>query len=130
MKYTLEKFKEEAEFQQPVGIMEDDVFRFGYLSSSTILSTLIQQAGRFAESHASDLFIEWKSVEKKIFKMADGECADFMFGIRAQGVDGTDEILCRLNGGHKKYFYRCLYVLTAYKDSGNCSIMLRSVHIF
>ena len=83
----------------------------GYVSScsgvyevnySSILTRLIQEAGRFCEQFASDLFIDWKSIEKQI------DCADvldlvFLFGFRQSGVDGNSFILSRYNSGA----YRC-----------------------
>lgn len=87
---------------------------------SDMCTFLIQQAGRFVEHQASDLFIEWKSVEKLV--LDDGaEPGDtvFLFGLREDGVDSSTQVFDRLKfriWGNT--VYRKLYAL--YVNCGWC----------
>ena len=56
------------------------------INTSFILTKLIQEAGRWCEYHASDLFIFWNSIKEKI---EDGTLRDnnFVFAMYAGGVD-------------------------------------------
>ncbi len=68
---------------------------------SDILTVLIQDAGRFAERHASDLFIGWKTVEQFLLS-ADPKELDrtyvFAFGIYESGVDHNEFLMEKLKG--------------------------------
>ena len=81
------------------------------LNYSSILTQLIQYAGRYCESYASDLFIIWKyNVENKL-KDPDLENYTIWFGFREMGVDNdksTDEerIAVRKNMKENPYYYR------------------------
>ena len=57
------------------------------INCSSILTKLIQEAGRWCERYASDLFITWKyNIDKKL---DDGTMStdQFVFGFRNDGVD-------------------------------------------
>ena len=54
---------------------------------SGILSRLIQEAGRFCESFASDLFIDWQAVLRFIERAEEGDSKSYLFGFRQSGVD-------------------------------------------
>lgn len=71
------------------------------INDSSILTRLIQEAGRFCESFASDLFIDWNGVQRWIENAAAAvdDSAVFLFGFRQMGVDGNSFILSRYNGG-------------------------------
>ena len=69
------------------------------INFSDILSRLIQEAGRYCERYASDLFIDWASIEKKIEDGTLEAAETFLFGFRANGVDHTAYILSRYNSG-------------------------------
>ena len=61
------------------------------INYSSILSQLIQWAGRFTESYASDLYIIWKyNVDRKLDD-ENLESYSLLFGFREMGVD--DQIL-------------------------------------
>ena len=81
------------------------------LNYSDILTQLIQYAGRFCESYASDLFIIWKySVENKL-KDPDLKSYSVTFGFREMGVDhdvSTDEerIVVARHQKDNSYYYR------------------------
>ena len=57
------------------------------INYSSILTQLIQYAGRYTESYASDLFIIWKFCVDK--KLEDPELKSYslLFGFREGGVD-------------------------------------------
>ena len=61
------------------------------INCSSILTKLIQETGRFCEQYASDLFIHWKKIEKKL-NDPDYEGGCYFFGIRESGVDSTSYI--------------------------------------
>lgn len=62
------------------------------MNTSNILTRLIQETGRFAETYASDLFLNWQIVEDIIgngdWEKPKGEEVHYLiFGIRENGVD-------------------------------------------
>ena len=56
------------------------------INYSSILTKLIQEAGRWCEYYASDLFIIWHNIDKNL---DDGamDTEQFVFGFRKDGVD-------------------------------------------
>lgn len=68
---------------------------FGNFNWSYIQSKLIQLAGRFCDSYASDIIIDINAIQAKIDKkeLQDGDC--FVFGFREMGVDDNSYIQCR-----------------------------------
>lgn len=99
--YTINDFRMNSYAYKPITAS-------GYVSSysgkyeintSSILTRLIQEAGRFCENFASDLFIDWARIEKEL----DGSDAilgeTFLFGFRKDGVDHNSFILSRYNNG-------------------------------
>ena len=82
------------------------------INTSSILTKLIQTAGRFCENYASDLFIDWKYIEESL-ENPDYEGGRYLFGFRQNGVDGNTFILSRYNndGKYAKYEYRAMYAL-------------------
>jgi len=70
---------------------------------SSILTKLIQEAGRWCESYASDLFIDWINVEEKLHNR-DYEGGSYVFGFRQYGVDHLEYVLSRLNSGDSKEY--------------------------
>ena len=61
------------------------------INYSSILTRLIQEAGRYCESYASDLFIYWKRIDTQL----DNESIEdqtLLFGFREFGVDSKDVI--------------------------------------
>lgn len=59
---------------------------------STLLTKLIQEAGRWCKSYASDLFIWWGAIAEK---MEDGSLSEgsYLFGFHEAGVDNVQSIL-------------------------------------
>lgn len=82
------------------------------INYSSILTKLIQECGRLCESYASDLFIVWNDIAKKIEEKSI-ETSVYLFGIRETGVDCNTFILSRYNsnGCYAKYEYRKIYRL-------------------
>ena len=78
-----------------------------------ILSRLIQEAGRFCEYFASDLFIDWESVVDYIEHAEPGQKETFLFGFRQSGVDHKAFVLSRYenNGHNAQNAYRSLWRL-------------------
>lgn len=86
------------------------------INTSTILTTLIQSAGRFCTSYASDLFISWSSL---LCDMERGELKPvYLFGMRESGVDHDTFILSRYNQDPTSahYEYRQMWRLTTKID--------------
>ena len=88
------------------------------INTSSILTKLIQDTGRFAERYASDLFIDWQSVEKYINSGCLERCLEnhtWFFGIRKDGVDHEAFITSRMqnNPMHWEHNYRKLFRLDA-----------------
>ena len=57
------------------------------INYSDILTELIQYAGRYCESYASDLFIIWKFCVDQKLKDRELESFTLTFGFRSMGVD-------------------------------------------
>ena len=110
----------------------------GYLSSysgkyeintSGILTRLIQEAGRYCESYASDLFIDWKAIEDRIYSN-DAMFLSFLFGFRQNGVDHNTFILSRFNDGmysHPEMEYRSMWRLDIEADGKEIKMSLGRV---
>lgn len=75
------------------------------VNNSSILTRLIQEAGRYCDRFASDLFIDWKGVEKWIENPTERKV--WMFGFRRDGVDHDRYVLTE----HNKREYRSLWIL-------------------
>ena len=73
------------------------------INYSSILSRLIQEAGRFCEYFASDLFIDWGGVLRWMEEAEDNSESVFLFGFRQNGVDGNSFVLSRYNNGCYRY---------------------------
>ena len=82
------------------------------INYSSILTKLIQECGRLCEGYASDLFITWSEIVRKLDEKTMGT-AVYLFGIRELGVDHNEFIISRYNnnGYHAKYEYRKIYKL-------------------
>ena len=115
--YTIESFKK--------GSFYKEIKAFGYFSQtssvesalnySSILTKLIQTAGRLVDSYASDLAISWKSIMNDLHNASDavlnpktdenGELIEapgvfrksYLFGFRDMGVDDTTFVLNKYN---------------------------------
>lgn len=100
----MEKVYSEADGRWSVYSQKFDV------NYSSILTKLIQEAGRWCESYASDLFIDWISLENKL-ENREYKGGKFMFGFRKYGVDHAEYILNQLNNGCSSDYYRSVWLL-------------------
>lgn len=80
---------------------------------SDILTRLIQEAGRYCEHYASDLFIDWEAVTDFIRDAQVGDRKTLLFGFRQMGVDHDSFIFSRFNqyDYYAKHEYRSLWRL-------------------
>lgn len=82
------------------------------INYSTILTKLIQEAGRYCEHYASDLFISWNLIEQSL---RDGtiESGVEMFGFREMGVDHLGFIYSRAWNDYRNFEkeYRSIWKL-------------------
>ena len=101
------------------------------INLSEIYTVLIQEAGRWCESYASDLLVDidilkrhldnpdsWR--DSKNFKVDSNgnESIYFKFGFRAGGVDHKEYIEASLKNDYSKYYYyRSMWELTVTKDA-------------
>lgn len=79
------------------------------LNYSDILTCLIQVAGRYCESYASDLFIHWKELEKRL-RDRNYKGETIVFGFRDMGVDTNDWVVKNYNESGS-YYYRKIITL-------------------
>ena len=90
-----------------------------YVNYSDILSFLIRQAGKICERFASDLFIDWESVEKFLHSEKNGY-KRFVFGFREYGVDHDSFVESKINNpsmyGSIEANYDALYTLDVFID--------------
>lgn len=85
------------------------------MNTSSILTRLIQEAGRYCNYYASDLFILWGEIEEKI-EQKTLETKRYLFGFRESGVDGNNFILGNYKGNEEtqilaSYKYRSIWIL-------------------
>lgn len=98
------------------------------INYSSILTKLIQECGRLCESYASDLFIIWNGIARKLEKKAM-ETSAYLFGIREMGVDHSEFILSRYNnnGCYANYEYRKIYRLDVIVENGSIRMKLYEI---
>ena len=119
MKHTYADFQTNSYY----GAISADGHR-GYYSGryevnySDILTKLIQEAGRYCEHYASDLFIDWSDgVLHYLDKLSDGDDGEtsgtFLFGFRQNGVDHAEYIFSRYDNElrYAKSNYRSMWRL-------------------
>ena len=87
------------------------------INYSSILTKLIQECGRLCEAWASDLFITWNIIDRKL-KEKTMETSTYLFGIREMGIDHNEFILNRYenNGCFAMHEYRKIYRLDVVVD--------------
>ena len=113
--YTVETLLENVQcefYNKPIVstgyLSRDNTWDINYSSQ---LTALIQSAGRFCEHYASDLFIDWTGIFKRLNTediFTDGKY-EYLFGMRDSGVDGISFILSTVNNndtGYVNAYYR------------------------
>ena len=79
---------------------------------STEWSRLIYEAGRWCESYASDILIDFETIEAYLGQLANGEESkgrEFWFGFRQSGVDGLGFIRSRTEREYASHIYRAVW---------------------
>ena len=91
------------------------------INYSSILTRLIQEAGRWCESYASDLFVQWKY---KIDQKLDNGTLytnTFVFAFRDSGVDSEEWYE---NHKNEHNYYRAVWFLDVLTDKGKIKMIL------
>lgn len=105
-----------------LGIYEDDIresFSNGAFvpeiqncNFSSEWSRLINEAGRWCESYASDILIDFESIKAYLERLKNGEESEgreFWFGFRQMGVDGLSFIQSRTEREYASHVYRAVW---------------------
>ena len=105
-----------------LGIYENDIresFSNGAFVSeiqncnfSSEWSRLINEAGRWCESYASDILIDFESIREYLNSLASGETMEsreFWFGFRQMGVDHLAFIQSRTEREYASHVYRAVW---------------------
>ena len=116
----------------------------GVNNTADIFTRLIQEAGRWCESYASDLLVDIDSVKDAIrpeavwsdrldfAKDAEGKgYLEFMFGFRRCGVDHKAYIdaMYDCNKNNADNYYRAIWRLRVYRTlGGNYEMVLTRTH--
>lgn len=105
------------------------------INCSSILTALIQSAGRYCHNYASDLFIDWSAIAKRL-ENSDDRYTDgvyeYLFGVRKSGVDGITFILSQANNNSDGYFseyYSEIFKLTVTVDTDDIKMELVKVRL-
>lgn len=129
--YTVDDFKMEKVYTSAYGSLS-----IGYngeanwnVNYSSILTKLIQEAGRWCEYYASDLFIDWKNNVELLMEDADCRGAKLIFGFRQSGVDHLSYVLSHFNNNGSPDYYRAVWVLEIEVDNGEMTMNLGKVNI-
>ena len=91
------------------------------INYSSILTRLIQEAGRWCESYASDLFVQWKY---KIDQKLDNGTLytnTFVFAFRDSGVDSEEWYE---NHKNEHNYYRAVWFLDVVTDEDKIKMTL------
>lgn len=95
------------------------------INLSSILTVLIQEAGRWCRSYASDLFIYWSSLQKHVDE-GTIESGSHLFGFRETGVDDEGTIFHKYaNYGYTPaHEYRAIWRLDINVDTEDNKISM------
>ena len=97
----------------------NEVWQINY---SSILTRLIQLAGRFCESYASDLFIYWDKFDpKKKDENYKGEY--LLLGMHDTGIDYNESVLKNYN--NNIYFYRKIVSIETVVENNKLTMYFR-----
>ena len=75
-------------------------------------SRLINEAGRWCESYASDILINFESIKAYLERLKNGEESEgreFWFGFRQMGVDGLSFVQSRTEREYASHVYRAVW---------------------
>ena len=91
------------------------------INYSSILTRLIQEAGRWCESYASDLFVQWKYRIDQKLDNGTLYTDTFVFAFRDSGVDHEEWYE---NHKNEYNYYRAVWFLDVVTDKGKIKMML------
>lgn len=94
------------------------------VNTALILSKLIQEAGRWCEQYASDLFLQWKYEIDDPLRNNKLQTKTVIFGFRQKGVDGNDYYEIRKNQVSGDY-YRAVWFLHIHVKNDVVSMRLQ-----
>ncbi len=131
MKETFEKIFEQSD----IVLFDTPIYRSETINISIpdIETELIQTAGRWCERYASDLFIEWESMQKSLKKHIKNKNAVkseiFIFGFRHNGVDHDAYVMFNMKNPncHISEYYSKIYAVKIQDimhDSGDKTIQI------
>lgn len=86
---------------------------------SSVLTRLIQEAGRVCESYASDLFISWEDLMEN-FTDYRAESDSVLFGFRRGGVDHTEWVMRNAEKGATSDYYSIWRLDIKINDIDSC----------
>ena len=129
----MEKAIVDRYFKNPRSAFEEPIYASGELVNtdfrtndasleinySSILTRLIQEAGRVCESYASDLFLTWTGMMRK-FSDYRTESESFLFGFRRGGVDHTEWVISNAEKGATSNYYSIWRLDIKIKDIDSC----------
>ena len=99
----------------------DPLERKWEINTSSILTRLIQEAGRWCEHYASDLFVQWKyEIEQKLDN-GTLETDTFVFAMYNSGVDSEEWYE---NHKNEHNYYRAVWFLDVVTDEGKITMTL------
>ena len=100
------------------------------INYSSILTKLIQDAGRYCDAWASDLFIIWKYDVDNRLQNRDTQSFTIKFGFRDTGVDHDDSLeeykTVEPNYKNNYYYYRKIDTLTVTIDDNKITMELEA----
>ena len=91
------------------------------INYSSILTRLIQEAGRWCESYASDLFVQWKYKIDQKLDNGTLEIDTFVFAFRDSGVDSEEWYE---NHKNEHNYYRAVWFLDVEINEGKIKMTL------
>ena len=91
------------------------------INTSSILTRLIQEAGRWCEHYASDLFVQWKYEIDQKLDNGTLYTNTFVFAFRDSGVDNEEWYE---NHKNEHNYYRAVWHLDVLTDKGKIKMML------
>ena len=91
------------------------------INYSSILTRLIQEAGRWCESYASDLFVQWKYRIDQKLDNGTLYTDTFVFAFRDSGVDSEEWYE---NHKNEHNYYRAVWYLDVLTDEGKIKMTL------
>ena len=109
-KTTINDFKEIRNTQHITESRHQLSRNFNGVNCSDILTKLIQEAGRWCKTYASDLFTDWNIIQEQIEDRTI-ESGSYLFGFRENGVDHDKYIFSRYKNQGASDEYRAIWRL-------------------